>query len=81
LTHFKPLASGFISTFDLHFGQRRISKSSGLIAINYYSTNFTKLKMILTQGGKGAKMERQKVKVKRQKIKIKKASYSNFKMS
>jgi hypothetical protein len=37
--------------------------------------------MILTQGGKGAKMERQKAKVKRQKIKIKKASYSNFKMS
>ena len=35
LVHFKPLSSGFNSTFDLHFGQRRISKSSGLNAINF----------------------------------------------
>jgi len=65
--HFKPLASGLISTFDLHFGQRRISKSSGLIAINYYSVDFTKPKIILTQSGKGASMQRQKVKGKNKK--------------
>src|SRR5688500_1820118 len=34
LTHFNFVCSGFISTFDLHFGQRSISSNSGLIAIN-----------------------------------------------
>jgi hypothetical protein len=32
-THFNPLESGFNSTRDLHAGQTRISRRSGLIAI------------------------------------------------